>query len=103
GEPTLRREVSWDDQVYPRVRGGADNSAVLECNTPGLSPRTRGSLLPPSRCCMKERSIPAYAGEPPTLISVCGSVRVYPRVRGGADGHFAYTYKGYGLSPRTRG
>ncbi len=48
-------------------------------------------------------SIPAYAGEPDSKPQNPRNPRVYPRVRGGAEGHQVFLRTARGLSPRTRG
>ena len=50
-----------------------------------------------------DRSIPAWAGEPPPGDSRMGRLRVYPRVGGGAASEVLTISPDYGLSPRGRG
>ena len=70
-------------RVYPRVCGG----------TP----------YHPGRVLRQGRSIPAYAGEPITLVAASNLYRVYPRVCGGTrDAHGSGPFLA-GLSPRMRG
>ena len=103
GEPppgSLARRVR---RVYPRVCGGtmSKESAVIVGN--GLSPRVRGNLLQERHRVVRQRSIPACAGEPSG-----GDVRrladaVYPRVCGGTAAPMPLPLRVRGLSPRVRG
>ena len=69
----------------------------------GLSPRGRGNLLDGFLASPFNRSIPAWAGEPPRQSQCRSEGRVYPRVGGGtACQDFAYAMNS-GLSPRGRG
>ena len=89
--------------VYPRVGGG--NSWLMQ-NTwlrPGLSPRGRGKPAGESLYGAARRSIPAWAGETPSIGFTLFLPLVYPRVGGGnrplnRRGHYSS-----GLSPRGRG
>ena len=49
------------------------------------------------------RSIPAYAGEPPSKGSGIAAIRVYPRVCGGTPEQQITAWVTAGLSPRMRG
>ena len=51
----------------------------------------------------KERSIPAYAGEPRHYQPISARVAVYPRVCGGTPGIARRRHSLWGLSPRMRG
>ena len=65
GEPGRRTLEDPGSRVYPRVGGGTsvpDASLIGE----GLSPRGRGNRIRTIRKARKRRSIPAWAGEPPT-------------------------------------
>ena len=103
GEPFLILILFLFRRVYPRVRGGAVFYWFSPLDFLGLSPRTRGSLLPRYSPRALGGSIPAYAGEP-FLIECLNHVSgVYPRVRGGAKGPGSLEEGVEGLSPRTRG
>ena len=52
--------------VYPRVGGGTKWFFGLLKFVTGLSPRGRGNHQIPTIPVMARRSIPAWAGEPPT-------------------------------------
>ena len=51
----------------------------------------------------RQRSIPAYARDPPTLLEVGYPLPVYPRLRGGSVRCRAGSRRNNGLSPPTRG
>ena len=52
-------------RVYPRVCGGTGEPRRCRCGSPGLSPRMRGNHDILGSAPDNDRSIPAYAGEPP--------------------------------------
>jgi len=64
GEPKIELSRFRKGKVYPRVCGGAPGRKKAEVVAMGLSPRVRGSRLPPRPCPSSRRSIPACAGEP---------------------------------------
>ena len=103
GEPRGRDLRSGARRVYPRVCGGAGAVLVGLTATPGLSPRVRGSPLPPGDRLRAAGSIPACAGEPSTWSRVRRSMQVYPRVCGGALNAALDALAAWGLSPRVRG
>ena len=83
GEPNGVAVKARTITVYPRVGGGTGKTAMGITGCPGLSPRGRGNRglrIYPVR---RQRSIPAWAGEP--IASFVGDLdfRVYPRVGGG--------------------
>ena len=83
GEP-VRRSFSPSPQgVYPRVGGGTIPIQPRPKPITGLSPRGRGNPAGGRRRRHRQRSIPAWAGEPtyPAMEARRGSV--YPRVGGG--------------------
>ena len=83
GEPRLILSLSFPCWVYPRVGGGTMAWSASFPVEEGLSPRGRGNLLMlPVRFAWR-RSIPAWAGEPPTRPRASFPYRVYPRVGGG--------------------
>ena len=67
GEPGKDEPLAQSNAVYPRVGGGTRLLIESAHSVMGLSPRGRGnrtwSLSPGSY----DRSIPAWAGEPPRL------------------------------------
>ena len=81
GEPGLGNDELVQPQLYPRVCGGTGMSFGLPEPSIALSPRMRGNPPPPPADGL-DRSIPAYAGEPPLPPSRWAGP-VYPRVCGG--------------------
>ena len=98
--PTSCRSAS---AVYPRVGGATIAPGCSGVVVAGLSPRGRGN--PDHQPCpwRRERSIPAWAGQPPVNGSRPASSAVYPRV-GGATGLAQWSaHHPRDLSPRGRG
>ncbi len=90
-------------RVYPRVGGGTRRSKICpECRR-GLSPRGRGNPIVDTPDGPRERSIPAWAGEPDAGGYHGDSSEVYPRVGGGTGYHGDSSDWVEGLSPRGRG
>ena len=69
----------------------------------GLSPRVRGNLERDKTQDRIDRSIPACAGEPATVVECARMQGVYPRVCGGTGLRQPPTREAGGLSPRVRG
>ena len=84
GEPTRTTVCPAACRVHPRVGGGARMTRRWRLLTPGPSPRGRGSLLVTRDLHRMSGSIPAWAGEPGASLALHSSVRVHPRVGGGA-------------------
>ena len=103
GEPGYIRLDGHLRQVYPRVCGGAAIPGKVSGTRSGLSPRVRGSRPYCRDQGGNNRSIPACAGEPSSLVSQRYSGRVYPRVCGGATNRSWPDLRDRGLSPRVRG
>ena len=103
GEPRTRRGMRTGGWVDPRVCGGAIDRGKVPPAHPGRSPRVRGSLNLGSIDATPLGSIPACAGEPPPLPMPSTTVRVDPRVCGGAKKGNAKTAYLSGRSPRVRG
>ena len=103
GEPGALTSAPSAIRVYPRPCGGADGTAELTNEIPGLSPPVRGSLVRRDHVPNVGGSIPARAGEPSRHCS--GSVRewVYPRPCGGATAKPPGLADHPGLSPPVRG
>ena len=103
GEP--RRGWCWRVRwrVYPRVCGGTALTMLSPTGMPGLSPRVRGNLSPPTDHQQPEGSIPACAGEPRIGADGKAPNRVYPRVCGGTAAMNSSPVAAAGLSPRVRG
>ena len=89
--------------VYPRLRGGSVNWQCWAQSGCGLSPPTRGIRLRIALFGALDRSIPAYAGDPPIAGAASNKRQVYPRLRGGSECGAHRLQAGAGLSPPTRG
>ena len=92
-----------DERVYPRVCGGTHPPHPPHPGIRGLSPRMRGNRRQMERRRLEQRSIPAYAGEPPRRKAPRTRYEVYPRVCGGTAQSQRGGILAYGLSPRMRG
>ena len=103
GETPALRAVVGGFAVYPRVGGGNHSQQDGIGGGGGLSPRGRGKrqVCPPYRAI--GGSIPAWAGETQTGVSVEARRGVYPRVGGGNGPGTAEQRRNAGLSPRGRG
>ncbi len=103
GEPELSAVNHARQKVHPRACGGAECTCPSNCSHIGPSPRLRGSRGRPMGGVMTTRSIPAPAGEPPSVRPMTSSRWVHPRACGGADAS-AFAVSGVtGPSPRLRG
>ena len=91
------------DTVYPRGCGGTEHPGMSVLAPVGLSPRVRGNRHPGEVSAGSAWSIPAGAGEPPTLRLPTGTPRVYPRGCGGTVRTPSDANSRKGLSPRVRG
>ena len=89
--------------VYPRVGGGTYQTTPEEDCATGLSPRGRGNPYASCPAGTGWRSIPAWAGEPPSFRQPAFRPPVYPRVGGGTRCRLSRHYSTHGLSPRGRG
>ena len=87
----------------PACAGGAGAGVGPELAACGLSPRVRGSRGGGRRSDRDQGSIPACAGEPLGPDPGAASIRVYPRVCGGAAVPMTLQNLVRGLSPRVRG
>ena len=85
GEPSSLSASSAFIRVYPRVCGGTGFIYHLSFEPVGLSPRVRGNQAQRRKAASECRSIPACAGEPPSLCGKRGAATVYPRVCGGTS------------------
>ena len=83
GEPNACVTLPNNHTVYPRVGGGTDDVVGFLPVVGGLSPRGRGNHLLFPVLVTLHRSIPAWAGEPSTVVIRPASDGVYPRVGGG--------------------
>ena len=103
GEPERRGRRLSASPVYPRACGGTQQCAELSGGLHGLSPRVRGNLVGHVSAGLKDRSIPARAGEPASAGTVESWASVYPRACGGTRRSWAPRLGQMGLSPRVRG
>ena len=103
GEPRPRNPPAPSGRVYPRVCGGTPRIMPALPSRHGLSPRVRGNLLQPALHPVPVRSIPACAGEPPSVRQAGRESPVYPRVCGGTHRPPGTGRGCPGLSPRVRG
>ena len=103
GEPRSSPRSSTSSRVYPRVCGGTPPARGRDLACTGLSPRVRGNRGRDSPLTVRERSIPACAGEPARRTPPRTSSRVYPRVCGGTALRCERSTRRTGLSPRVRG
>ena len=89
--------------VYPRWRGEHDKSLTKNNSTPGLSPLARGTHHYFGKSVIKNRFIPAGAGNTISVMlkDIAGSV--YPRWRGEHWQNKHRGTRGAGLSPLARG
>ncbi len=103
GEPRWPMRMPGRRRVYPRACGGASALTPSSAAARGLSPRVRGSHIPPLGRRPERGSIPARAGEPGFRCRA-GRIRgVYPRACGGAVVPKRLPPYRWGLSPRVRG
>ena len=103
GEPAPRTNRGASCAVYPRVGGGTGCAGCLKGPGDGLSPRGRGNLALRVGGRGGQGSIPAWAGEPPTVSVLGALLPVYPRVGGGTAASTVRSSSPRGLSPRGRG
>ena len=103
GEPRRCRQSAPPPGVYPRVCGGTRRSPPRRVGAEGLSPRMRGNPPGIPTPGNRQRSIPAYAGEPIGGGQCASSRWVYPRVCGGTRALGETRKRIHGLSPRMRG
>ena len=103
GEPGRPSPIWMDTRVYPRVCGGTLYVVFVLMFRSGLSPRMRGNPVCGRRRQLRERSIPAYAGEPTGAVGWERFQGVYPRVCGGTSRKCCVCPVNRGLSPRMRG
>ena len=82
GQPWACSSTTMAIRAYPRGRGATWQGAKIPCALPGLSPRTRGNLLHGFGQQLRQRPIPADAGQPAACGAVSWACRAYPRGRG---------------------
>ena len=89
--------------VHPRVCGERDQPAPQPTGVTGSSPRVRGTLETRIRVLVRERFIPACAGNAPAQGEQVGRSPVHPRVCGERRLPFDANRPADGSSPRVRG
>ncbi len=91
------------ESVHPRVRGEHIYAYGHFATALGSSPRARGTRSAYPICTLRQRFIPACAGNTTTRWKNIGGISVHPRVRGehGKGGHLSA--RRVGSSPRARG
>ncbi len=89
--------------VYPRWRGEHDKSLTKNNSTPGLSPLARGTHHYFGKSVIKNRFIPAGAGNTGKTNIGVRVVPVYPRWRGEHSIRRFCSSSDAGLSPLARG
>ena len=90
-------------RVYPRTHGGTSFHLPVGGWRRGLSPHTRGNLVPGDRRVLRRGSIPAHTGEPQAARERLHHREVYPRTHGGTRLRRRLDLPDSGLSPHTRG
>ena len=103
GKPLPARRRRRSVRVYPRVCGETRFMGVDFVSDQGLSPRMRGNRRRRRSVRFRRRSIPAYAGKPPSRGSCPCWTEVYPRVCGETKLAISGQPPARGLSPRMRG
>ena len=103
GKPPGRSCRNRAARVYPRVGGETALTPLPPPSGTGLSPRGRGNPLMQRGFRQVRRSIPAWAGKPPSWRSCRARRRVYPRVGGETRKAPSCSHSRNGLSPRGRG
>ncbi len=89
--------------VYPRWRGEHLRVSLTSARNFGLSPLARGTRAGIVVHEIRDRFIPAGAGNTPTGIPVTDEISVYPRWRGEHKATKAPCWSAFGLSPLARG
>ena len=90
-------------RVHPRTRGATHRVAISGRYDAGPSPHTRGNRRRGCRAQLRERSIPAHAGQPMPGRRWCRVARVHPRTRGATRLARGESVSRQGPSPHTRG
>ncbi len=103
GEPCSPQAASIGLGDHPRVGGGTDLARNSDGSVKGPSPRGRGNPNRLNGCSAGAGTIPAWAGEPNTLLSQFIGLRDHPRVGGGTANHRMGHQLAKGPSPRGRG
>ena len=103
GETKCTNQARTQDWDHPRSRGGNTFQMRRWPWMPGPSPLARGKLLRNSRAMLASGTIPARAGETPSMRQGNMSARDHPRSRGGNAVKELTEKDGWGPSPLARG
>ena len=103
GQPPSSRSASTTWKVYPRVGGATGYGLPWRLATRGLSPRGRGNPRDAQLQIAAGGSIPAWAGQPYSVVRTLTRCSVYPRVGGATAAVRSSKALVAGLSPRGRG
>ena len=103
GNPTVTVAASVPERVHPRACGESDTPFNGGSDTPGPSPRVRGIPQDVPRRRLRQRSIPARAGNPWRTGPAGGSSAVHPRACGESEPPRRHGRRAGGPSPRVRG
>ncbi len=103
GEPNPGHCHHCGHRVYPRSRRGTMTASMILLTSNGLSPLAQGNRLGNLHKQLRRGSIPARAGEPPTLPNPIRMVTVYPRSRRGTKESTGRWFRLDGLSPLAQG
>ena len=91
------------EPVHPRIRGERSRASRSSITRRGSSPHTRGTLPRAGSQVLRQRFIPAYAGNAASAQIPVTDVAVHPRIRGERTWAM-YAFRALaGSSPHTRG
>ena len=103
GKPTICSSRCSPKSVHPRVGGETRCRPEMPTREKGPSPRGRGNRRRRERESKLGRSIPAWAGKPPTRSTSGTRIEVHPRVGGETLSFRSAIHLQAGPSPRGRG
>ena len=103
GNTVARPVVSSSQTVHPRLRGEHCRAVPSERMSDGSSPLTRGTPLGRPRSDVRDRFIPAYAGNTAAASARPRAPTVHPRLRGEHSVPWLPRVSTAGSSPLTRG
>ena len=89
--------------VHPRARGEQRRESHHDQTTCGSSPRTRGTVIDGQHAAIRQRFIPAHAGNRRRRRAPSPAATVHPRARGEQAAFGLAVAAHFGSSPRTRG
>ena len=103
GNTSRRRSTPQGRTVHPRGRGEHSRSRANSGEPNGSSPRARGTLTASPSSQVRDRFIPAGAGNTLRHVRRYVGVAVHPRGRGEHNSHLIVRSIADGSSPRARG